>query len=129
MKDNEQVRSMRKLGFTEEEIANVLECDARIDKGEKLFEQDEAQKKASKELRKTTAVDAYGKTRTRERKANADKQRLINVIKHSLSTLFDSDSQCTYNACTDVKIVNPEREIEFIYNDIRYKIVLSVPRK
>lgn len=129
MKNSEQVRSMRKLGMTEEEIANVLECDARIDKGEKLFEQDEAQKQASKEMRQTTAVDAYGKKRTRERKANSDKQRLINVITHTLSTLMDSDSQCTYNVCTDVKIVNPEREIEFIYNDIRYKIVLSAPRK
>lgn len=118
MKDNEQVRSMRKLGFTEEEIANVLECDARIDKGEKLFEQDEAQKKASKELRKTTAVDAYGKTRTRERKANVDKLEIMQTIDDALCCLVD-----------DVKIINPEREIEFIYNDVRYKIVLSVPRK
>lgn len=127
MKDNEQVRSMRKLGFTEEEIANVLECDARINKGEKLFEQDEAQKKASKELRKTTAVDAYGKTHTRERKANADKRFLIDSIEWLLTTDIEG---CGDNICADdVRIVNPEREIEFIYNGIRYKIVLSVPRK
>lgn len=127
MKDNEQVRSMRKLGFTEEEIANVLECDARIDKGEKLFEQDEAQKKASKELRKTTAVDAYGKTRTRERKVNGDKRFLIDSIEWLLTTDIEG---CGDNIhAENVKIVNPEREIEFIYNDIRYKIVLSAPRK
>jgi NACalpha-BTF3-like transcription factor len=118
MKNSEQVRSMRKLGMTEEEIANVLECDARIDKGEKLFEQDEAQKQTSKEMRQATAVDAYGKKRTRERKANADKREIIQCLDDALCCLVD-----------DVKIVNPEREIEFIYNDIRYKIVLSAPRK
>ena len=51
---------------------------------------------------------------TRERKANTDKREIIQCLDDALCGLVD-----------DVKIVNPEREIEFIYNDIRYKIVLS----
>ena len=35
---NAQEAAMRKLGFTDEEIADVMEADKRIDKGEKLFE-------------------------------------------------------------------------------------------
>ena len=42
----EQVRAMRVLGMTDEEIADVLECDKRIDKGEKLFELTAEQEKA-----------------------------------------------------------------------------------
>jgi hypothetical protein len=30
---------------------------------------------------------------------------------------------------TDVEIVNPEREFLFTYNGIKYKVVLSAPRK
>ena len=46
-----QIESMRKLGMTDEEIADLLECDKRIDKGEKLFELTPEQEKASKETR------------------------------------------------------------------------------
>ena len=35
---DEQIKAMQNLGMTDEEIADVLECDKRIDKGEKLFE-------------------------------------------------------------------------------------------
>ena len=37
MKDNAQVLALRKLGLSDEEIAEVLADDKAIDKGAKLF--------------------------------------------------------------------------------------------
>ena len=46
-----QLEAMRKLGMTEEEIADVVKSDEAIDKGEKLFELTVEQEKASKQAR------------------------------------------------------------------------------
>lgn len=111
----EQIKAMRALGFTEDEIKQTLEDDKRIDKGERLFELTKEQKQNSKKARITTAADAYGKKRKIERKANSAKQEIISTI----AVAIDADM---------VDIVNAEREIVFTKNGIKYKIVLSVPR-
>lgn len=62
------------------------------------------------------AVDAYGKTRKIEKKINIDRTFLINsLVEH----------------CADYMptIVNPEREFTFTYNEICYKVIMSVPKK
>lgn len=114
-----RVSAMKKLGFSDSEIKNVLESDARIDKGEKLFELTDEQKKAEKEARgtKTKAPTVYN-LQKRERKADNDKREIIQCIDDALCCLVD-----------DVEVVNPEREISFLYNDKKYKIVLSAPRE
>jgi hypothetical protein len=114
-----RVNAMKKLGFSDSEIKDVLEADARIDKGEKLFELTDEQKKAEKEARgtKTKAPTVY-KLQKRERKADNDKREIIQCIDDALCCLVD-----------DVEVINPEREISFLYNDKRYKIVLSAPRE
>ena len=48
---NKQILAMKSLGFTDEEIKDVIECDKRIDRGEKLFELTEEQKKTEKKMR------------------------------------------------------------------------------
>ena len=77
---NEQIEAMRKLGMSEEEIADVLESDKRIDKGEKLFELDpeleEGAKKARQADRKPTAYNFQ----KRERKADTGKRDLISAL-------------------------------------------------
>ena len=114
-----RVNAMKKLGFSDSEIKDVLEADARIDKGEKLFELTDEQKKAEKEARgtKTKAPTVYN-LQKRERKADNDKREIIQCIDDALCCLVD-----------DVEVINPEREISFLYNDKRYKIVLSAPRE
>ena len=114
-----RVNAMKKLGFSDSEIKNVLESDARIDKGEKLFELTDEQKKAEKEARgtKTKAPTVYN-LQKRERKADNDKREIIQCIDDALCCLVD-----------DVEVINPEREISFLYNDKRYKVVLSAPRE
>ena len=117
---SEQEKAMQRLGFTDEEIADVMDADKRIDKGEKLFEQTAEEKNASKELRRAPrkVVDAYGKASTKERKSDNDKQALIKGIEMAI---FDKVENLT--------IINPEREMEFLYNGRRFKLTLSAPRK
>ena len=114
----EQVRAMRVLGMTDEEIADVLECDKRIDKGEKLFELSDEQKKASKEA---TRADSKPRSKptVKEKKADADKLHLMRVIETAIK----------YNPnCDSYEATNPEREAVFHFKGRKYKIVLSCPR-
>jgi hypothetical protein len=117
---SEQIDTMRKLGWTEEEIADVLKSDKAIDKGAKLFELDAEHEKASKDARKlgqrrTPTVYDFSK---RERKKDTDKGDLIAAVVTGLQA-----------AGAKTTITNPEREIELEYNGRKFKIVLSAPRK
>ena len=46
-------------------------------------------------------------------------------LKKELLLIIDSLNNCVQ----DINVINPEREITFMYNDKKYKLVLSVPRK
>lgn len=114
---------MRKLGFTDKEIKEVLEDDKRIDKGEKLFELNTEQEKASKQARKMTrAPVAYKLDNTagkRSKKSDEVKAGLIELI----STVIQEQP-----ACNNLEVLNPEREITFMWMGKKYKITLSAPR-
>ena len=113
---NKQIEAMKRLGMSEAEIADVLESDKRIDKGEKLFELTAEQKQAEKKAKGTGTRTVYN-FQKRERKADNDKREIIQCLDDALCCLVD-----------DVEVTNPEREILFIYNDKKYKVVLSAPR-
>lgn len=110
--------SMLALGMTEEEAFEAIEDDRRIDKGEKLFELppelEEGAKKARRAARKPNS-----KPTNRERKEDEDKQILIKNLVNALAE----------NGITDYTITNPERQIDFIFNNRKFRIVLSAPRK
>lgn len=129
---SKQIEALRKLGLSDAEIEQVLADDKRIDKGEKLFELTAEQEKASKQARKADrAPTVYKLDNTagkRSKKANPNKQAIINRLTATLKTWFESDSQCTYNACTNIEVANPEREFTFTYNGTKYRITLSAPR-
>ena len=107
---------MKALGMSDEEIADVLRTDKEIDRGAKLFELDPeleaGAKKARRAERKTTAPVK------REKKVNPDKREIIQVLDDALCNLVDNVEEIT----------NPEREIIFWYNDVKYKLTLSCPR-
>lgn len=114
----EQIENMKKLGMTDEEIADVVECDKRIDKGEKLFELAETEKGNS---RKARQVARMPKPQTnREKKIDVEKSFLIQCMGEIAENLADSGT---------IEIINPEKEIIFVYKDRKFKIVLSCPRK
>jgi len=76
------------------------------------------QEKVSQEARKgmaRRAVNAYGKEVKRERKPNEAKQELINVLAAALEK---------YGAT----VVNPERQIDFVWNNVAYSITLTAHR-
>jgi hypothetical protein len=113
----EQIENMKKLGMTDEEIADILECDKRIDKGEKLFELAETEKGNS---RKARQVARMPKPQTnREKKIDIEKRFLIQCMGEIAENLADSGT---------IEVVNPEKEIVFVYKDRKFKIVLSCPR-
>lgn len=111
-----QIQALRNLGLTDEEVADVLESDKRIDQGAKLFELTDEQKQVVKKMSGTGTKAVY-QFQKRERKADNDKREIIQTLDDALCDLVD-----------DVEVVNPEREILFTYNDKKYKIVLSAPR-
>ena len=129
---SKQIEALRKLGLSDAEIEQVLADDKRIDKGEKLFELTAEQEKASKQARKADrAPTVYKLDNTagkRSKKVNTDKQTIINRFTATLENWFASNSQCTYNACTNIEVANPEREFTFTYNGTKYRVTLSAPR-
>lgn len=119
-----QVQAMRKCGMTEDEILDVLTADREIDRGAKLFELDEELQAGAKKARRADRTET---PKPRERKPNEDKRFLLSALVWAMTT--DIDQAGDNVLATDVEIVNPEREFLFTYNGIKYKVVLSAPRK
>lgn len=114
-----QLEALLKLGLTEAEAKEVLEADRKIDKGEKMsFDLTKEQEKATRNLRQADRKPFVPKLDKRERKPNEAKREIIQVLDEALTDLVD-----------DVTVTNVERQIDFIYNDVKYRIVLSAPRK
>lgn len=106
---------MKTLDISEEEAKQMIADDEAIEKGADLFPLTAEQKKASKKAR-GTGTRAYTFTK-RERKADLDKRFLIDLLERSLNGTVDEMTK-----------TNPERQIDFVYNDRNFRIVLSAPR-
>jgi hypothetical protein len=113
---------MKSLDCSREEAIQVIADDEAIDKGEKLFELSAEQKKASKDARNTGAKKptVYKFDTSKRKKAeNVGKRTLIDTIKASLDEI----------GVEGMEVTNPERELNFSVDGVKYKIVLSCPRK
>lgn len=111
-------KALKNLGLTDEEIADVIETDKRIDKGEKLFELDKELAKGAKRARSAGNCNGYTKTK-REKKVDRQKQFIIDTISRALTDHLGGSVH---------EITNPEREILVEYCHRKFKIVLSCPR-
>ena len=111
---------MKTLEISADEAKQLLADDAKIDKGEKLFELSTSQKKVEKKMRQADRKPTVYKLEKRERKPNEDKQALISIFASTLNSLDNLET---------VEITNKERQIDFKWNGTRYRIVLSAPRK
>ena len=67
---------MKNLDCDEETAKDVIECDKRIDKGEKLFELPEELERGAKKARSAGNTKGYTKA-NREKKADVEKGKLI----------------------------------------------------
>ena len=124
-KEEMSAKHMNALGITREEAIQLIADDEEIDRmtrtsdidGDLTAEQRKSAKKARQADRKPT-VYKFDTTK-RKRAENTGKRFLIDEIK-----------KCLENAGADsLEVTNPEREIIFMSEGTKYKIVLSAPRK
>ncbi len=115
-KEKKVFESMIALGCSEEEAFEVIESDRRIDKGEKIFDLDPELEKGAKKARQAPRKANSTPTK-RERKEDIDKRELIDLLKNALE-----------GTAENLEITNPERQIDFIFSNRKFRIVLSAPR-
>lgn len=121
---------MRTLDCSEQEALQLIEDDKAIDRMTKTAEIQsdltQEQKKASKKARavakapKAKAPTAY--------KWETKKQKKRDNEKHNVIELFINALEGDTNV-KDIKMLNEDREFEFLYNDRKIKVTLIAPRK
>ena len=111
---------MENLGCDYETAKQVVLDDERIDKGEKLFEQTAEQKANSKKYRQGDRKPTVYKLDTRAKKSDLDKAHLIHLLADCLGMITKSEE--------DLVVTNAERQIDFVYNGRKFRVVLSAPR-
>lgn len=120
-KDETQLSRIKAgLKCSDAEAAEILAYDKAIDHGEKTpHDLTPAQNKIAQSYARTgTRKPTVYKFTTRERKPNEPKREIIQVLDEALTDIAD-----------DVTVTNPERQIDFVMDGIRYRVVLSAPRK
>lgn len=113
---------MKSLGITRDEAIELINEDKKVDKmtSSKQWESDltPEQKKVSKQARQSGKT-TVGQKIHREPKVDNDKRELINLLAETLQG----------NKADNVEIENPQKIITFTYNNRKFKIDLSAPRK
>jgi len=112
---------MRAQGYTEEEIADMLKCDKEIDRGADPFPLDPELEAGAKKARRADRTDTPKKA---ERKADDDKRYLIKTIACHLC----DDDDPRWGEVVDLEVTNHERQIDFVFNGRKMRLVLSAPR-
>ena len=105
---------MSKLDLSREEAEQMWQDEQEDNLPDLTAEQKAVAKEMAQADRKKESTP-----RNRERKPDDDKRELIKKLKELLDSV--ADEMC--------KVTNPEREIEFNYNNNRYRLTLSKPRK
>lgn len=105
---------MSKLDLSREEAEQMWQDEQEDNLPDLTAEQKAVAKEMTQADRKKESTP-----RKRERKPDDDKRELIKKLKELLDSTADE-------VC---KVTNPEREIEFNYNNNRYRLTLSKPRK
>lgn len=121
---------MRTLDCSEQEALQLIEDDKAVDRMTKTAEIQsdltQEQRKASKKARavaktpKAKAPTAY--------KWETKKQKKRDNEKHNVIELFINALEGDTNV-KNIKMLNEDREFEFLYNDRKIKVTLIAPRK
>lgn len=124
-----QLEAMKKLGWSEEEIADVIAADAAIDKGERVaFDLDPEKEKQAKKYAKAgtkkapTVYKLDNEGGKRSRKANPTKGGII----AELAKFLTENSEF---ATENVEITNKERQIAFKIGEDCFELTLVQKRK
>ena len=138
---NKQLMAMRKLGYTDEQIQQMLADDKRIDRGEVLEwdlspeEHKKAMKYANSDEKKKKKIEksaentekkggtAYNfDTSTKKKKENPTKGNFIALL---ATILVKNPDFCAEN----VEITNKERQIAFTIGENAFELTLVQKRK
>ena len=121
--DNDQIKLMMKnLKLTREEAIQLIQDDENDVSVDLTEEQKKVVKKMSQGDRKKETAP-----RKRERKPDLDKRTLIDFFN---SSLIDFLHESDFDSLDDnVFIINPEREIEFTFKNVKYRLTLMKPRE
>ena len=108
------------LKCSDAEAAEILAYDKAIDHGEKTpHDLTPAQNKVAQSYARTgTRKPTVYKFTTRERKPNEPKREIIQVLVDALTPICDS-----------MEVTNAERQLDFDFHGVKYRVVLSAPRK
>ena len=111
---------MRILQISEDEALQVIADDKAIDRGQKMeFDLSPEDEKATRKYRQADRTPTVYNFQKRDRKPNEIKRDLISLLEKALSD----------NGAESVEVTNVERQIDFLVNGTKYRIVLSAPRK
>lgn len=113
---------MDKLGISREDALQLIEDDKRIDKGEKLFELTDEQKKNAKKV-----TNVGEKTKKTQKKAPNHKKNDTKAL--IISQLSEFLTQNAEIVAENVEIVNEERQISFKIGELSYSLTLTQHRK
>lgn len=137
MAEDKQLTAMRKLGYTEEQIQQMLMDDKRIDRGEilewdlspeehkkaiKYANSDEKKKKTAEKPTKKGGTAYNFDTSTKKRKENPTKANIIALL---ATILTENGDFCAEN----VEITNKERQIAFVVGENAFELTLVQKRK
>lgn len=112
---------MKNLDITREEAIDLLEYDRQIDDGaENLGKLSKEKEKASRQIRRIPRKPKIYTfdTSKRKKEEDPDKRYLLNLIFGAL----------THENIKDLAVTIEERQIEFNFNDRKFRIALSAPR-
>ena len=113
---------MKNLNISREEAIQLIADDENDVTTELTAEQQKVAKEMAQSDRKKETAP-----RKRERKVDNDKRFLINSLVWLLTT--DTDVIGDNVNATNVVVTNPEREVEFTYHDVKYRLTLMKPRE
>lgn len=120
-KDETQLSRIKAgLKCSDAEAAEILAYDKAIDHGEKTpHDLTPAQNKVAQSYARTgTRKPTVYKFTTRERKPNEPKREIIQVLVDALTPI-----------CDTLEVTNAERQLDFDFHGVKYRVVLSAPRK
>ena len=120
----EQIKNlMRSLKISEAEAREIIEYDNKVDKAkakDKLkYDLTDEQEKETRKYRQVDRTPTVYNFNKRERKPNEPKRELIEYLRKSVEDF----------GVEDLEVTNIERQLDFKWNGVRYRIVLSAPRK
>lgn len=134
---NKQLMAFRKLGYTDEQIQQMLVDDKRIDRGEilewdlspdehkkamKYANSTEKAKKTDKKSEKSGTTAYNFDTSTKKRKENPTKANIIALLATFLAKSEEISAE-------NVEITNKERQIAFAVGGNKYELTLVQKRQ